>query len=55
MISDAARQVPQSLLNSGVNALAAMVLNLMLGAPAAFVFARYVFPGKKISFMYLIL
>jgi ABC-type glycerol-3-phosphate transport system permease component len=55
MISDAARQVPRALVNSAVNALAAMVLNLILGAPAAFVFARYVFPGKKISFMYLIL
>ena len=55
MISDAARQVPRALVNSSINALAAMVLNLILGAPAAFVFARYVFPGKKISFMYLIL
>ncbi len=55
MISDAARQVPRALFNSTVNALAAMVLNILLGAPAAFVFARYVFPGKKLSFMYLIL
>jgi len=55
MISDAARQVPRALVNSSINALAAMVLNLILGAPAAFVFALYVFPGKKISFMYLIL
>lgn len=55
MISDAARQVPRALVNSSINALAAMVLNIILGAPAAFVFARYVFPGKKISFMYLIL
>lgn len=55
MISDAARQVPQALVNSSLNALAAMVLNLLLGAPAAFVFARYVFPGKKVSFLYLIL
>ncbi len=55
MISDAARQVPQALVNSSVNALAAMVLNLILGAPAAFVFARYIFPGKKVSFLYLIL
>jgi ABC-type glycerol-3-phosphate transport system permease component len=55
MISDAARQVPRALGNSLVNALAAMVLNLIFGAPAAFVFARYIFPGKKISFMYLIL
>ena len=42
-------------MNSSINALAAMLLNLVLGAPAAFVFARYVFPGKRISFMYLIL
>jgi ABC-type glycerol-3-phosphate transport system permease component len=55
MISDAARQVPQALINSAINALAAMALNLILGAPAAFLFARYVFPGKKLSFMYLIL
>jgi ABC-type glycerol-3-phosphate transport system permease component len=55
MISDAARQVPGALINSSVNALAAMILNLILGAPAAFVFARYVFPGKRLSFMYLIL
>lgn len=55
MISDAARQVPRALVNSSINALAAMILNLLLGAPAAFVFARYVFPGKKLSFMYLIL
>lgn len=55
MISDAARQVPRALVNSSLNALAAMVLNLIFGAPAAFVFARYVFPGKKVSFLYLIL
>ena len=55
MISDAARQVPQALVNSSINALAAMMLNLILGAPAAFVFARYIFPGKKVSFLYLIL
>lgn len=55
MISDAARQVPGALVNSSINALAAMLLNLIFGAPAAFVFARYVFPGKLISFMYLIL
>lgn len=55
MISDAARQVPRALVNSSLNALAAMLLNILLGAPAAFVFARYVFPGKKVSFMYLIL
>ncbi|MBN9074434.1 MAG: carbohydrate ABC transporter permease [Rhizobiales bacterium] len=55
MISDAARQVPRSLLNSSVIALSSMVLNLLLGAPAAYVFARYVFPAKKLTFMFLIL
>ena len=55
MISDAARQIPRALVNSTINAAAAMILNLILGAPAAFIFARYIFPGKKITFMYLIL
>jgi N-acetylglucosamine transport system permease protein len=55
MISDAARQIPRSLWNSTVIALSSMLLNLLLGAPAAFLFARYVFPGKKLSFMFLIL
>lgn len=55
MISDAARQVPASLWNSMRIALAAMVLNIGLGAPAAFMFARYSFPGKRLSFMFLIL
>jgi ABC-type glycerol-3-phosphate transport system permease component len=55
MISDAARQVPHSLLNSGIIAFSSMVLNLLIGAPAAYMFARYVFPGKKLTFMFLIL
>ena len=55
MISDAARQVPQSLLNSGIVAFSSMVLNLLIGAPAAYMFARYAFPGKKLTFMFLIL
>lgn len=55
MISDAARQVPQSLWNSSRIALAAMVLNLLVGAPAAFIYARYAFPGKKVTFLFIIL
>jgi ABC-type glycerol-3-phosphate transport system permease component len=55
MISDAARQVPASLLNSTEVALAVAVLSLLLGSPAAFVFARYAFPGKKPAFLFLIL
>jgi ABC-type glycerol-3-phosphate transport system permease component len=55
MISDAARQVPRSLLNSSIVALSSMALNILLGAPAAFAFARYFFPGKGLTFMFLIL
>jgi multiple sugar transport system permease protein len=55
MISDAARQAPRSLWNSAQISLAALVLNLILGTPAAFIYARYVFPGKKATFMFLIL
>ncbi|HET7716626.1 MAG TPA: carbohydrate ABC transporter permease [Bauldia sp.] len=55
MISDAARQAPLSLWNSAQIAFASLVINLVLGAPAAFIYARYAFPGKKLSFMFLIL
>jgi multiple sugar transport system permease protein len=55
MISDAARQAPLSLWNSTEIAFAALAINLILGAPAAFVYARYSFPGKKLTFMFLIL
>jgi len=55
MISDAARQAPRSLWNSAQISLAALVLNLILGTPAAFIYARYVFPGKRATFMFLIL
>lgn len=55
MISDAARQVPGSLWNSLRIALACMALNIVLGAPAAFAFARYAFPAKRATFMFLIL
>lgn len=55
MISEAARQVPLSLWNSAQIAAAAALLNLLLGAPAAFLYARYAFPGKKLTFMFLIL
>lgn len=55
MISDAARQAPRSLWNSAQIALAALAINLILGAPAAFIYARYLFPGKRLTFMFLIL
>lgn len=55
MISDAARQAPRSLWNSAQIALAALVINLVVGTPAAFIYARYLFPGKRLTFMFLIL
>jgi ABC-type glycerol-3-phosphate transport system permease component len=55
MISDAARQAPRSLWNSVQISLAALVINLLLGTPAAFVYARYAFPAKRPTFMFLIL
>ena len=55
MISDAARQAPRSLWNSAQISMAALVINLLLGTPAAFIYARYAFPGKKFTFMFLIL
>jgi ABC-type glycerol-3-phosphate transport system permease component len=55
LISEAARQTPQSLLNSFQISLAALAINLVLGAPAAFIYARYLFPGKQLSFLFLIL
>jgi ABC-type glycerol-3-phosphate transport system permease component len=55
MISDAARQAPRSLWNSAQISLSALIINLILGTPAAFVYARYMFPGKRATFMFLIL
>jgi ABC-type glycerol-3-phosphate transport system permease component len=55
MISDAARQAPRSLWNSTQISLAALAINLILGTPAAFIFARYTFPAKKLTFLFLIL
>ncbi len=55
MISDAARQVPDSMVNSTVVALGVMAVNLLLGAPAAYAFARMQFRGKTASFMVIVL
>jgi len=55
MISDAARQIPGSLWNSFQISLAVLIINLVLGAPMAFIYARYAFPGKKLTFMFVIL
>ena len=55
MISDAARQVPEAMWNSTLVALGVMVLNIGLGAPAAYAFARLRFRGRTVSFLAIIL
>lgn len=55
MISDAARQVPASMINSMAVALAVMVVNVMLGAPAAYAFARMRFRGRTLAFMAIVM
>lgn len=53
MISQEVRQVPRAALNSGLIAFAVLLLNWLLGAPAAYAYARLRFPGKTATF-YLI-
>lgn len=53
MISEEVRQVPRAALNSGLVAFAVLLLNWLLGAPAAYAYARLRFPGKIAGF-YLI-
>ena len=55
MISDAARQVPAALLNSVTVAGSVAVVNLLLGGPAAFAFARMRFPGRRLWFLGLLM
>jgi ABC-type glycerol-3-phosphate transport system permease component len=55
MISDAARQVPGSMVNSMIVALAVMAVNVVLGAPAAYAFARIRFRGKTLAFMAIVM
>ncbi|MFQ5971134.1 MAG: carbohydrate ABC transporter permease [Alphaproteobacteria bacterium] len=52
--NDAARQVPRSMFNSTVVAFSVMILNIVMGAPAAYGFARLRFRGKTPSFMVII-
>jgi ABC-type glycerol-3-phosphate transport system permease component len=55
MISDAARQVPRSMLNSTIVALGVMALNIVFGAPAAYAIARLRFRGRTPTFFAIIL
>jgi ABC-type glycerol-3-phosphate transport system permease component len=55
MISDAARQVPASMLNSMLVALGVMAVNIILGAPAAYAFARFRFRGQTGTFLAIVM
>jgi len=55
MISDAARQVPAGMLNSMLVALGVMAVNVLLGAPAAYAFARLNFRGQTASFLAIVM
>ena len=55
MISDAARQVPAGMLNSALVAFGVMAVNILLGAPAAYSFARLSFRGRTVSFLAIVM
>ena len=55
MISDAARQVPFGMWNSTLVALGVLVVNISLGAPAAYAFARFRFRGQSASFIAIVM
>ncbi len=55
MISDAARQVPASMVNSAIVAASVMAVNILLGAPAAYAFARMRFRGRRLALMTIVM
>lgn len=55
MISPETRQVPAAVLNSFAVAFAVMFANLLLGAPAAYAYARLRFPGRTGTFFFITL
>ncbi|MGH2404975.1 MAG: carbohydrate ABC transporter permease [bacterium] len=55
MISEEVRHVPQAAVNSGVVAVAVLLLNWLLGAPAAYAYARLRFPAKTATFYFITL
>jgi ABC-type glycerol-3-phosphate transport system permease component len=55
MITEASRQVPGSMVNSAIVALAVMAVNVVFGSLAAYAFARMRFRGKSITFMGIVM
>jgi multiple sugar transport system permease protein len=53
-ISQEAREIPQALMNSVIVALSVTLINLVLGALAAYSFARIRFKAKRLTFNFLL-
>lgn len=53
MISEEIRAVPRAALNSSLVALGTLLLNWLLGAPAAYAYARMRFAGKVSTFYFI--
>ncbi|MHC4103796.1 MAG: carbohydrate ABC transporter permease [Planctomycetota bacterium] len=55
MITEEARQIPHSMMNSAIIALSVMGINILFGGMAAFAFARIRFKGKSTTFMGIVM
>ena len=55
MITQEARQIPNSMLNSAVIALSVMGVNIICGSMAAYAFARVRFRGKSATFLGIVM
>jgi ABC-type glycerol-3-phosphate transport system permease component len=55
MITEEARQIPHSMMNSAIIALSVMGINILFGSMAAFAFARIRFRGKSATFMGIVM
>jgi ABC-type glycerol-3-phosphate transport system permease component len=55
MITEEARQLPNSMLNSAIIALSVMGINILCGSMAAYAFARVRFRGKSATFLGIVM
>lgn len=55
MITQEARQIPHSMMNSAIIALSVMGVNILFGSMAAYAFARIRFKGKTVTFMGIVM
>jgi len=55
MITQEARQIPNSMLNSSIIALSVMGVNIICGSMAAYAFARVRFRGKSATFLGIVM